>query len=200
MIKKLLFLIKQTMMIFVVFMSVSNIMYAAYTESDTGVQQGNVVAPNTDPALSAFTPDPDSNISNSAVSAPVSNNDSSDAENKTKKEPPKDGFYNVSDFDIPDGFQLHIKIWKDGYESEEYFLYEEGVGVKLGADTIRYPQVDDLCCIKYGPKGKLRPFSIDLSNYGKGLTDLPNCKVENSDKPLYSKKIILPAATPNFNM
>jgi hypothetical protein len=119
---------------------------------------------------------------------------------KTKKKKKEDSFYIISEFIIPKGHQLHIKVWKDGVETEEYYLYEVGVGVKLGSDIIKHPQVDDLCCILYGKKGNLNPFSIDLKSYGKGLTDLPGCTVENSEKPAYSKKVVLPAVIPNFNM
>ena len=121
-------------------------------------------------------------------------------EKNSKKKKKEDSFYVISEFIIPEGHQLHIKVWKDGIETKKYYLYEVGVGVKLGSDIIKYPQVDDLCCILYGKKGNLKPFSIDLINYGKGLTDLPGCKVQNTEKPAYSKKITLPVIIPNFNM
>jgi hypothetical protein len=109
-------------------------------------------------------------------------------------------FYMISDFIIPDGLQLHIKIWKDAKETEEYFEYIAGVGINSNGKTEQYPIVAALCCIKYGIKGSLKPYAIDLNNGGKGLTDLPGCEVNNANKPAKSLIVKLPKKAPDMNL
>ena len=109
-------------------------------------------------------------------------------------------FYTISEFIIPNGFQLHIKIWKDGKETEEYYEYTSDVGINYKGNTERYPIVDALCCIKYGNEGNLKPFSIDLNQRGKGLTDLPGCEVKDADSPTGSLIVNLPTKAPDTNL
>ncbi len=109
-------------------------------------------------------------------------------------------FFIISDFVIPEGYELHIKIWKNGKETEEYYKYSPEKGINDNGTIKKYPVVDSLCCIKYGKKGGLKPFSIDLNMEGKGLTDLPGCIVENSDNPNNSLKVTLPDVCPNTNI
>ena len=106
----------------------------------------------------------------------------------------------ISEFIIPDGFKLHIKIWKDGKETMDYYEYIHGQGIMNGTKLDKYPEVASLCCIKYGSGGDLKPFSIDLNQRGKGLTNLPECKVENANNPTNSLIISLPSKTPNVNL
>ena len=109
-------------------------------------------------------------------------------------------FYIISNFEYPDEHELHIKIWKDGKETEEYYVFEKGVGIMVADEVIKYPHVDVLCCIKYGKKGDLKPFSIDLNLKGEGLTDLPGCNIEESKTPEDSLNVKLPNIIPSFNM
>jgi hypothetical protein len=108
--------------------------------------------------------------------------------------------YTISEFVLPEGFELHIKIWKDGKETEEYYLYTPGEGINANSITKRYPLVDALCCIKYGKTGDLKPFYIDLNMYGKGMTDLPGCEVNNTQHPNNSLSVNLPTEIPNTNL
>ena len=111
---------------------------------------------------------------------------------------PNPKFYIISEFVIPDGLQLHIKIWKNGKETMDYYEYIPGQGIKNGTKFDKYPKVDALCCIKYGGKGTLNPYSIDLNK--TGLTDLPGCDIENTDSPPSSLKVNLPDKYPDVNI
>ena len=109
-------------------------------------------------------------------------------------------YFLISDFDFPDDHELRIRIWKDGKQTEEYYTFHKGVGVNVDGETIRYPYVDSICCIMYGTKGKLDRFSIDLNKDGKGLTDLPGCKVKKATDPSDSLNVQLPKLIPDYNM
>jgi len=109
-------------------------------------------------------------------------------------------FYTIAEFVIPENFQLHIKIWKDGKESEEYYEYIKDIGIKNKGKIEINPLVAAMCYIKYGTSGSLIPFLIDLNFRGKGLTDLPNCEVTNGTKPLGSLSVSLPDKIPQTNI
>jgi len=109
-------------------------------------------------------------------------------------------FYKISKFEYPEDCELHIKIWKDGKETEEYYFFEKGVGIKVNGKTIKFPEVAAMFCIKYGKKNAVLPFLIDLHNMGKGRTDLPGCNVEKADSPSATLHIILPTQIPNTNL
>ena len=83
---------------------------------------------------------------------------------------------------------------------EKYYAFEKKTGIKIGNETIRFPNVRALCRIKYGKREDLKPFAIDLNKKGNGETDLPGCRIKRSNFPKNSLIIELPHTTPKFNM
>lgn len=133
----------------------------------------------------------------SAISERSENDTEINIKNKAKKtdklqKPESDDVYTISSFNYPDHYELKVKICEEGRESDDYYTYEKGLGLSAHGVTLKNPVVYSICHIEYGTGKKLKPFTIDLNEKGKGKTDLPGCVIKDSDSPMGSIIIVLP--------